>query len=79
MPCYYVQSGELKVKVEAANPMEGAVKALKLHTANAQLDHQFYIDERGWRKVSAAYTLRFDNVMHAAGYEIEDDEDEGYV
>ncbi len=45
---FYVESGDLRVVVQASNPIPAAARALSWATENDQLGHLVTISERGY-------------------------------
>lgn len=83
MNSWYVWSGELCVKVLANTPIEAAVKALSTFGGGKTLDARYFIcDQCGFRTGPNAcskdgYVLDVSEVIRAAGYVFEEDDEEG--
>lgn len=69
----YVSSGQLNCIIMADNPLNAALKALKLFGHKKTLDSTFFlIDERGYRdKYDAAWAIPIRIVLKAGGFVIE--------
>ena len=83
MNSWYVWSGELCVKVGAEYPMEAAIKALANFGGGKTLDPRYFIvDSPGFRTTPEecskdGFVVEVGEVIRAAGFVFEDDDDEG--
>jgi hypothetical protein len=69
MKLVYVNSGQLRVKLEAKNPIEAITCAFERFGDGKQLDPNFiYIDERGYRTRNARYKVPVEQALAEAGY-----------
>jgi hypothetical protein len=72
---YYVVNGEKRFITLAENFMGACVNMLLSQQDSAELDHYFYVDERGFRGKGEGpiKSLHVDKVFRAAGFDIMDE------
>jgi hypothetical protein len=80
MPKYYVRSGSLRWIGDATDQIDASVKALNRCAESGdenkplQVDNDFHVNERGWTS-PPVWVIDTDEVVLAAGWEFDDDED----